>query len=254
MLIGDVEIHIVSDGTMHMDAGGIYGLVPKVLWQQIEQPDELNRLPQALNCLLVRSRNKTILIDNGLGEKLTGKQERNFGRENGSQLLKNLAQLGVHLTHRLGVVPRRVRLHHRQEALGRRPEQEEAVPLVVVGHVVEEPLEPLGHALVVVRDRQAGVRERVVEELLEEEDPNDMDRFVNQEAVDFLKASVASRINIIVSGGTTHATVARSLAPLLKDGQLVLLDVPAALLRSAHPEARAFAECFYDAQSTGSSG
>jgi len=58
---------------------------------------------------------------------------------------------------------------------------------------------------------------------------------------------------IFVTHDIAEAFVLGTRIALLKDGQLVLLDVPAGLLRSAHPEARAFAECFYDAQSTGSS-
>jgi len=58
---------------------------------------------------------------------------------------------------------------------------------------------------------------------------------------------------IFVTHDIAEAFVLGTRIALLKDGQLVLLDVPAALLRSAQPEARAFAECFYDAQSTGSS-
>src|SRR5690242_9609189 len=58
---------------------------------------------------------------------------------------------------------------------------------------------------------------------------------------------------IFVTHDIAEAFVLGTRIALLKDVQLVLLDVPAALLRSAHPEARAFAECFYDAQSTGSS-
>ncbi len=94
MRIGDVEIHVVSDGLMNQDAGGVFGLVPRVLWEPVEEPDEFNRVPAALNCLLVVSQKKRILIDNGLGDKLTAKQEANFGREGGSQLLANLARLG----------------------------------------------------------------------------------------------------------------------------------------------------------------
>jgi glyoxylase-like metal-dependent hydrolase (beta-lactamase superfamily II) len=94
MRIGNVEAVLVSDGMMNQDAGGVFGLVPRVLWEQIETPDALNRVPAALNCLLVVSQKKRILIDTGLGDKLTPKQENNFGREGGSTLLRNLARLG----------------------------------------------------------------------------------------------------------------------------------------------------------------
>src|SRR5512140_1969389 len=94
MRIGDVEFYIVGDGTMNMDGGGVYGLVPRVLWEQYDTPDDLNRIPQSLNCLLVVSQKKRILIDNGLGPKLIPKQEMNFGREGGSKLLVELDKLG----------------------------------------------------------------------------------------------------------------------------------------------------------------
>ena len=56
---------------------------------------------------------------------------------------------------------------------------------------------------------------------------------------------------IFVTHDIAEAFVLGTRIALLKDGQLVLLDVPTELLRSTHPEARAFAECFYDMQGTG---
>jgi osmoprotectant transport system ATP-binding protein len=58
---------------------------------------------------------------------------------------------------------------------------------------------------------------------------------------------------IFVTHDIAEAFVLGSRIALLKDGRLVLLDVPEALLQSQHPEARAFAECFQDARSVGSS-
>jgi osmoprotectant transport system ATP-binding protein len=58
---------------------------------------------------------------------------------------------------------------------------------------------------------------------------------------------------IFVTHDIAEAFVLGTRIALLREGRLVLLDVPAALLRSSDPEARAFAECFHDAQSAGSS-
>ncbi len=55
---------------------------------------------------------------------------------------------------------------------------------------------------------------------------------------------------IFVTHDIAEAFVLGTRIALLKDGQLILLDEPQALLRSQHPEARAFAECFNDAQSS----
>lgn len=94
--MSDFEFHLVSDGVFWGDAGGAFGLVPKVLWEKVLQPDALNRVPFALHCLLVRSQGKTILVDTGMGDKLTPEEyaQWNLQRPEGG-LLQALARLGV---------------------------------------------------------------------------------------------------------------------------------------------------------------
>ncbi|RME48238.1 MAG: MBL fold metallo-hydrolase [Caldilineae bacterium] len=94
--LGSIEYHFVSDGISWNDGGGAFGLVPKVVWEKKLPPDEFNRVPLHLNCLLLRAGGKTILVDTGLGDKLTPKQAKIFGvdRPDGG-LLDNLARLGV---------------------------------------------------------------------------------------------------------------------------------------------------------------
>lgn len=96
MKFGDLAIELLTDGLVMVDAGGPFGLVPRQLYQPYFQPDQANRIPQSLTCMLVRSEGKTILIDTGLGPKLTPKQEVRWGldRTRGG-VLEQLAQLGV---------------------------------------------------------------------------------------------------------------------------------------------------------------
>ncbi len=56
---------------------------------------------------------------------------------------------------------------------------------------------------------------------------------------------------VFVTHDIGEAFVLATRVALLKDGQLILLGPPAELLASSHPEARAFASCFLDAQSIG---
>jgi len=56
---------------------------------------------------------------------------------------------------------------------------------------------------------------------------------------------------VFVTHDIGEAFVLATRIALLKDGQMILLGPPAELLASSHPEARAFADCFVDAQSIG---
>ncbi len=96
MRFDDLEVELVSDGGVRVDAGGTFGLVPRALYRSAFEPDEHNTIPMVLTCLLVRSRGKTILIDTGLGDKLTPSEVDRWRltRQDGG-LLATLASRGV---------------------------------------------------------------------------------------------------------------------------------------------------------------
>ena len=98
MKIGDFELTPLSDGTVWWDGGGSFGLVPKVRWEKLLPPDAENRVPMALRCLLVRTPQATVLVDAGMGDKVTREmaEQQNFRleRPNGG-LLDDLARHGV---------------------------------------------------------------------------------------------------------------------------------------------------------------
>ena len=88
MRLGALDLTIVSDGTYFLDGGNFFGIVPKALWQKRAQPDELNRLVVGLNSVMVRAAGKTVLIETGIGNKLSEKMARNFSPQ--AKLLENL--------------------------------------------------------------------------------------------------------------------------------------------------------------------
>jgi glyoxylase-like metal-dependent hydrolase (beta-lactamase superfamily II) len=92
--LGNIDLHIVSDGLAWMDGGGHFGLVPKVLWEKVVQADELNRVPMALSCLLVVSEGKRILVDTGFGDKLSPKERQIYSIAGENRLLGDLRRLG----------------------------------------------------------------------------------------------------------------------------------------------------------------
>ncbi|PJF48573.1 MAG: MBL fold metallo-hydrolase [Chloroflexi bacterium] len=66
---GRARIHLLSDGVAYWDGGGAFGLVPRVRWMNLLPPDDLNRVPQELRCVLIEADGKRILVDCGVGDK-----------------------------------------------------------------------------------------------------------------------------------------------------------------------------------------
>ena len=91
--LGDFELTIVSDGTYFLDAGAFFGVVPKTLWSKKVTPDELNRLDAGTNSLLVRTGDKNILIETGIGDKLPDRLVQIFKQP--AKLLENLHAAGL---------------------------------------------------------------------------------------------------------------------------------------------------------------
>ncbi len=94
--IGDMHLHLINDGTTYVDAGGVFGLVPRVLWRRVMPPDDENRVPMELHCLVIRTGGRTIVVDTGLGDKLTAKARAiwNLDRPDGG-LPGGLSRLGI---------------------------------------------------------------------------------------------------------------------------------------------------------------
>jgi glyoxylase-like metal-dependent hydrolase (beta-lactamase superfamily II) len=94
--IGDIEIHLVSDGRVLVDGGGPFGLVPRVLWQNYIPVERDNLIPMTLTCLLVKVDGKNIVVDTGYGTKDEAKLKRIVHLEHPhGGLTDGLARLGV---------------------------------------------------------------------------------------------------------------------------------------------------------------
>jgi len=91
--LGDFELTVVSDGTYFLDGGAFFGVVPKKLWSKKVTADEQNRVVTGLNSLLVRTGEKNILIETGIGNKIPDKLVKIYGQP--ARLLDNLHAAGV---------------------------------------------------------------------------------------------------------------------------------------------------------------
>jgi len=93
LTLGDFELTAVSDGIYHLDGGAFFGVVPKVMWERKVKADEKNRVPTGLNSVVVRTGHHTVLIETGIGNKLSERMKKIYGQP--AKLLENLGAAGV---------------------------------------------------------------------------------------------------------------------------------------------------------------
>src|SRR5215475_3768807 len=91
--IGDFELTALSDGIYRLDGGALFGIVPKVLWSKRVPVDAKNLVPVGLNSVLVRTGDKNILIETGIGNKLNQKMIDIYGQP--AELLDRLDVVGL---------------------------------------------------------------------------------------------------------------------------------------------------------------
>jgi len=91
--LGDFELTVFSDGLYYLDGGAFFGVIPKTMWEKKVNADDKNRVPTGLNSLLVRGGEKTVLIETGIGNKLSEKMRKIYGQP--AKLLENLSSAGI---------------------------------------------------------------------------------------------------------------------------------------------------------------
>jgi glyoxylase-like metal-dependent hydrolase (beta-lactamase superfamily II) len=93
LTLGDFELSIFSDGNYPLDGGAFFGVVPKVMWSKKVESDEKNYVTSGLNSLLIRTGKQTVLVETGMGNKLSDRMVKFYGQP--AKLLENLAAGGV---------------------------------------------------------------------------------------------------------------------------------------------------------------
>jgi glyoxylase-like metal-dependent hydrolase (beta-lactamase superfamily II) len=95
MKLGGIDLYAVSDGHFWLDGGSMFGVVPKVLWNKLTPADPKNRIRLALNCLLIKANEKSVLVDTGIGDKFDSKLEEMYRLERTEGIISSMANLGV---------------------------------------------------------------------------------------------------------------------------------------------------------------
>jgi glyoxylase-like metal-dependent hydrolase (beta-lactamase superfamily II) len=93
--LGNLDLAVLSDGELYMDAGATFGIVPRVMWESHAGPlDNEHRMTLGLNSLLLRSQGKLILIETGVGDAKKPWRRRTSAVGKGT-LIDDLASLDI---------------------------------------------------------------------------------------------------------------------------------------------------------------
>lgn len=93
--LGAFELTWLNGGSFALDGGAMFGVVPKVLWSRKYPSHEDNTIPMVARPLLVRTASSCILIETGLGNKLTEKQKKIYKVSRDWDVLEELRGMGI---------------------------------------------------------------------------------------------------------------------------------------------------------------
>lgn len=92
-----MQLWSINGNTQQLDGGAMFGNAPRAMWSRWIAPDELNRIPLACRCLLVKDLNgRHVLFETGIGAFFEPSLRERYGVvEHHHVLLDSLAEAGV---------------------------------------------------------------------------------------------------------------------------------------------------------------
>ena len=93
--VGDATVTFVPDGRFRLDGGAMFGVVPRVVWEQRSPADAQHRIQMALNAMVIETGSARILVDPGTGSHHDATFAARFAVEQPPRVLDSLRAAGV---------------------------------------------------------------------------------------------------------------------------------------------------------------
>lgn len=122
--IGELEVVAVVTSRFRLDGGSMFGVIPRVLWEKKAPADSLNRIELAVNSLVIRSGDKVVLVEPGMGSKYDERQRRIYDLAE-PDMEGALARAGIRAADVDIVIPTHLHLDHAGASTSGRPEAAE---------------------------------------------------------------------------------------------------------------------------------
>ena len=92
---GEWRITTLFDGTMHLDGGAMWGVVPKNLWGKLTPADEDNSIRLALRPFLAERGDVKLVIEGGVGSRWEEKWQEIYHLDRRPSLPESLRMVGL---------------------------------------------------------------------------------------------------------------------------------------------------------------
>jgi len=90
-------IHFLNAGFWWDDGGAQFGIVPRELWEKEKPANARHRIRMSLTCPLIVTDREVILVDTGIGNRLSEREQQIYTPELGDGLAGGLRRLGLTL-------------------------------------------------------------------------------------------------------------------------------------------------------------
>lgn len=92
---GNTTIHFLNAGFWWDDGGAQFGIVPRELWEKEKPANARHRIKMSLTCPLILTGKEVILVDTGIGNRLSEREQQIYAPEPSDRLVNGLRQLGL---------------------------------------------------------------------------------------------------------------------------------------------------------------
>ena len=95
LAVGDMQLRVLHDGPFRLDGGAMFGVVPRTLWEPLAPADDRHRIQLAMRPLLIEAPWGRMLVDCGVGDKMSEKARAMYGLDRSRHLDHALEAAGL---------------------------------------------------------------------------------------------------------------------------------------------------------------
>jgi glyoxylase-like metal-dependent hydrolase (beta-lactamase superfamily II) len=89
-----MELYSIPTGSLMIDGGAMFGIIPKVLWERMYPANERNLVRLTMRCLLVVDDDRRVLFDSGMGDKQGENFLKHYFPDRTDTIIDSLAKYG----------------------------------------------------------------------------------------------------------------------------------------------------------------